>query len=214
MDPVDLINVLSERSEEIIPIKCSNDKCIADFAATNKGKQIKDVIDTILEEHNVDLDLTNVFLKELSVFMVPVGRIASTRGYMFNKLVESIIKKELGKHSHIDILIEFKHPLLHERLDWMIKNTKTKKVLLGFNQIDLWSGGHQVNRGSKYILDENIHKTLSKRRIKLVNVVLDAPKRLTKGSKVYDIVNKGVTRNRLVNLTLLKALLAEFAREA
>jgi hypothetical protein len=32
------------------------------------------------------------------------------------------------------------------------------RVIIGMNQIDLWSGGQQINRGSKYLVN-NKHNT-------------------------------------------------------
>lgn len=34
---------------------------------------------------------------------------------------------------------------------------KVKKIIIDMNQLDLWSGGHQINRGAKYLLDNKFN---------------------------------------------------------
>jgi hypothetical protein len=44
--------------------------------------------------------------------------------------------------------------------DWYILEKSTGKVIIGMNQLDLWSGGHQINRGAKYLIDNNVNLNL------------------------------------------------------
>lgn len=167
-------------------------------------------LELILDKYKVPPTKSQKILDEIIPYAIPNGVKACVRGNQFNRIVEKIIKSKIRRHKHIIFTKEVKHDLLHEKLDWMLYNSKSKKTLIGFNQIDLWSGGHQLNRGSKYVLDQNMHSRLSKRRIKLVNVIAASPKSLTCNSKAYKILSTGILRNRICTLNRLKAMVSSF----
>lgn len=153
-------------------------------------------------------------LEDIATTLLPhfisTGAKASIRGNYFNKIVSFEIKRLIRRKPHITFSTEVRHGLLHEKADWILYNKRTKQTLLGFNQIDLWSGGHQLNRGSKYVLDKYLHQRLSKQRVKLINVIAEGPRKLTKGTKKYDVVNTGILNNRLFTMTTLKPYVQEF----
>jgi hypothetical protein len=45
---------------------------------------------------------------------------------------------------------------------WYILEKKTGKIIIGMNQLDLVSGGQQVNRGYKYLIENKYNTEKSK----------------------------------------------------
>ena len=68
--------------------------------------------------------------------------------------------KNIGLDSDFEIFFEKKHDIYitSEIPDWTIFEKTTNKIIIGMNQLSLWGGGQQSNRGSKY-LENNIHNT-------------------------------------------------------
>jgi hypothetical protein len=201
MDPKSLIDHLKDKSCEIK----------INIQDTKNYKEKESQLNSLIDDIN---GISKKKKKEISEVLMPyfysVGSKSSLRGIRFNKIVSSRIKNLIRRKSHITFETEKKHKLLFEKVDWVLYNKRTKKTLIGFNQIDLWGGGHQINRGSKYVLDTHLHQTLGRHKIKLVNVVLDAPKTLTVGTKKYNIVNTGVQKKRLFTLKTLSTIIREF----
>jgi hypothetical protein len=82
-------------------------------------------------------------------------------------------------------------------------------TFVGYNQLDMWSGGHQLNRGSKYILDPCIHRRMQRARITLLCVVYSKPTaaKPANATKAARIVASGIANHRLCNVgTLARTL--------
>jgi len=165
----------------------------------------KILVITLLKKHKIkNLDS---LMTDLLPFITPVGAKSNAHGHAFNKIVCQEIQKICAKKKYLNFTAEYKHKMFHERLDWIITNKKTNNTICGYNQIDLWSGGHQLNRGSKYVLDDHLHTRLKRRGLTLVNIVLDGPQRLNKNTKVFKIISHGVKKNRLFTLSSFKEFL-------
>lgn len=141
------------------------------------------------------------------LLVIPPGTKSHIRGCMFNEIVKREIKKILRKKSP-EVCAEFEkhHASFSEIPDWII--CKGNKILVGFNQISLFGGGHQLNRASKYIMDDTIHRKLSKRRIKMVCIVRDLPVNST--GKSRNILIKGIEKKRIYCVGGLKKLIQEY----
>ena len=95
----------------------------------------------------------------------------------------------------------------------MIEDTKTRRLLVGYNQLDFWNGGHQTNRGGKYILDDNIHRRLQKKGVRVVCVIYNKIPTMSPNSKIYDIISVGAKRRRLTYVKGLVQILTEFVNQ-
>lgn len=80
--------------------------------------------------------------------------------------------------------------------DWYILEKSTNKIIIGMNQLDLWGGGQQLNRGSKYLENKNDEN------IKLLCVVCNEIqfKTETKAFKLFEIGFRNDTLCYLNNL--------------
>ena len=121
---------------------------IADYHKTNSVKKQLEYIKSILIKHGLSHTVCNKIARELLV--IPPGTKSHIRGYRFNQIIKKEIQKCLRKlklDKDVVFEVEKKHCKFHEIPDWVI--TKGKKTLVGYNQISLFGGGHQLNRGSK-----------------------------------------------------------------
>lgn len=166
----------------------------------NRVKEIK----TLLREYGLTHTQCAALAKKLLV--IPPGTKSHIRGCMFNDIVKREIRKVLGTASDVTADFEKQHGCFSEIPDWIL--CKGNKILVGFNQISLFGGGHQLNRASKYIMDEAIHRKLSKRRIKMVCVVKDLP--INAKGKSRDILLKGIEKKRIYCVGGLKKLIREY----
>jgi hypothetical protein len=93
-----------------------------------------------------------------------------------------------------------------EKPDWYIIEKETKKVIVGMNQLDLWNGGAQSNRGSKYII-ENKHNTENS---KLLCVVCNKIKINSEKNKAYKLFKTGFDNDTLCYIKNLKIIIKTY----
>ena len=74
---------------------------------------------------------------------------------------------------------------------------KTKKKLIGFNQLDLWSGGHQTNRASKYVKNDDFHEKYKKYNIKIISIICTKIEISSRKNKVFTLFKEGIEKQRL-----------------
>lgn len=201
MHPIDLINLLN-KGHKSIEINLDSSKMY------NKQKTTLDNI--ISDTLRISNTKQSVLVEKLMTHFVSHGIKSSLRGIQFNKEVAKIIKPLVMRKRHIVFTLEPTHKLLFEKPDWMLYNINTRSTIVGYNQIDLWSGGHQINRGAKYILDKALHAKLSRHKVKLVAVVAGGPSSLKEDTKKYNIINTGIEKNRLFTPSTIQALIRKF----
>jgi hypothetical protein len=140
----------------------------------------------------------NMLLDKMAPLIIHPGAKASIDGNAFNKEISRFLNLFIKKKPHLTLDIEKKHTLFDERPDWILKNAKTSQTIIGFNQLDLWSGGHQYNRASKYVLDETLHRRMSNKNIKIVCIVKRKPKGVIRANtKLHRIFSTGHSKSRL-----------------
>ena len=74
------------------------------------------------------------------------------------------------------------------------------------NQLDIWNGGQQLNRGFKYLYN-NIHNTSTS---KLLCVIANEIKFNNNKSKAYKLFDIGFSNNTLCYLNNLKNIIEDF----
>jgi len=159
-----------------------------------KGVLLKEDIETI----KIDSILNNFVLS-----LVPAGTKGVIRGNIFNQIVKNkILSYDFLTDDYI-VKFEEKHPDFEtsEIPDWYIYHKKQKKIIIGMNQLDLWSGGQQINRGSKYVIDA---KEIP--NYKLVSVVCNDIKIKANKSKTYTLFDIGFEKKNLCFLNGLKEI--------
>lgn len=146
----------------------------------------------------------------LNEFCTPPGTKGAIRGNQFNTIVKNRILEIVDNFKNKnDFEVEFEKKVESspEIPDWYIKHKNTHKILIGMNQIDLWTGGQQTNRGSKYILNEDLHKNPD---YKVISVVSKYIQLESYNNKAYNILKKGFEENRLCYLGNLENIIKKY----
>lgn len=143
--------------------------------------------------------------KILDTFCVPPGTKGVVRGNAFNAIVRKkliTICKSVGDDLHL--AFETKVSCCSEIPDWTIVQQSTKKLLIGMNQIDLWTGGQQINRGWKYIFES------TKKQTKILCVVCKYYQLRSTRNRMYKLFQHGFRYNRLCYLNNLENLIRQY----
>lgn len=139
--------------------------------------------------------LRESILQQCMLEMIPPGTKGVIRGNKFNSLVKDRIKNLNldGKRFRVafeknDLDLKFE-----EIPDWYIVDKSTNRVLVGMNQLDLWTGGQQINRASKYIKTSMDLPS----SYKLVCVVCNPIQVASEKSKITQLLHQGFSGNVL-----------------
>jgi len=167
-------------------------------------------LSNILEKHaEISTEMRDAILKEYLVEMIPPGTKGVIRGNKFNKMVQEKIMSlslpadiyEVAFEKNCDTTPTSEIP------DWYIKHKIQNKTLIGMNQLDLWGGGHQMNRAAKYILKDPFEDHTN---VKLICVVCNFIVLKSEKNKAFQIFEKGYNRNTICYLNNLEKIVREF----
>lgn len=187
-----------------------NDLYCKSPSVINKIKEVH----RLLKNSGLKKSKATSLIQRLVPMLIPAGTKSKIRGDIFNKIVLIEIRKCLRRYSSKKFIlhVEKKHENVHEIPDWYIENSITGQTIIGYNQMDLWNGGHQINRAGKYILDDTLHKRLNNKGISLCCVVYNkCPKVLTNNkSKIHKIVTYGKKTKRFIYIKDLKQIIYDF----
>ncbi len=147
--------------------------------------------------------------------MIPSGVKASVRGRVFNELVA----KRLRRHTYKNLIIKTEsfpesmknQKQLHEIPDWYIENIKTGEKIVGYNQIDLWSGGAQCNRAHKYLANYKLYQTLKKKHNCTLVCIIASRIPSKNSSKNFKVLQSAIKENRLFYIRHVDDLLKSMA---
>lgn len=157
----------------------------------NKIKKIK----SIFEKNNIEMEKQENILNDYILELIPPGTKGVIRGNKFNEIVKNYINNLQLDNEIFEIVFEKKCKLYetNEIPDWYILEKKTGKAIIGMNQLDLWSGGQQLNRGFKYLNNNKINTEKSK----LLCVVCNKIQIQTNKNKTYKIFEMGFSNDTL-----------------
>ena len=148
----------------------------------------------------------NFIIDKYTSKIIPPGTKGVVRGNKFNQIVMEQIRSFDLDSSIYEVAFEKKskeYPT-SEIPDWYIYHKETKKILIGMNQLDLWSGGHQINRAFKYIKDD---KNENK---KILCVICNHTELKSDRNKTYRIFKTGFNCNSLCYVPNLEKIIKEY----
>ena len=152
--------------------------------------------------------------KMTTPFLILPGTKGAVRGNIFNKMVkEKIISINLD-NKRFDILFEPRDKKIWknstgQRPDWLIKDKKTGKIIIGMNQIDLWNGGAQKVRASEYLN----HATNEENNIKILCIICRKPDDNVITNPEHDthkIFKLGLSNKTLCYINGIRCILDDF----
>lgn len=169
------------------------EQCIKSHSTVKKIKETKRFLSSIeLEEQKRE----QIFQFILDKYLITGSLKGAIRGKKLEKIVEDQLHSIhfLKDTNRFRIIIQEKLQIkdVHERPDWQIYDKKTGKRLIGYTQVDLWTGGAQSNRGMKYMEKQDYDN------YKFLSVVAKKPS-ITgdRKTKVIEIFSLGFRNDRL-----------------
>lgn len=169
---------------------------------------LKGNVADILSKNIEDAATVEKITQKIVSANIPPSVKSCVRGKFINDHVRKCLMKEADALG-CAVTFEKKHPCVSEIPDWTL--TWGEQTYIGFNQYDLWGGGAQLNRCSKYVMDDALHSRLAKKNIYIICIVVrryrDAKPRST--SKAHTMILKGVKTKRLFWLKGFKTFLRE-----
>lgn len=207
-DNITLINnEIKKQINEDILNELTDEKLLDDYL---KCKSVNNAIDKLIDvlkdvgiQNNKITEIKNKYILEL----IPPGTKGVIRGNKFNQIVkEYITNLKLDKKIY-EICFEKKCEDIEtsEKPDWYIKNKKNNKIIIGMNQMDLWGGGHQINRGSKYLIDCKFNNDKTKLLCVVCNEI-----QFDKKNKVFNFFEIGFKNDTLCYLNNLETIIKKF----
>lgn len=160
----------------------------------------------ILEKH-INQETKEKIIQEYLLELIPAGTKGVIRGNKFNKIIKQYITNLELSSEQFEVCFEKEcdiHPT-SEKPDWYILEKSTNKILIGMNQLDLWGGGHQTNRGSKYIINNNNTETS-----KLLCVICNEIQFKNVKNKAFRLFDIGFQNNTLCYLNNLKCIIYSY----
>lgn len=196
------INQLSDESLSAIYLETESVK--------NKIKLENEVLDkfiALIADYPLEV-AKNIIVNERMSQLIPPGTKGVIRGNHFNKIVKNKICSFGLESERFDIQFEKQCPLhqTSEIPDWYILEKETGRAIIGMNQLDLWTGGQQTNRGSKYIINSDYNTQNSK----LVCVVCNYTQLKSNKSKEYKLFEIGFQNNTLCYLNNLQTIIDDY----
>lgn len=185
----------------------SDDNLINDYIECNSVKNKIKTLGNIVNKY-LNADIKNKLIQEYLPELIPPGTKGVIRGNKFNHIVKEFILSLDLDNNRFDIQFEKKCDthFTNEIPDWYIYDRYNDKLLIGMNQLDLWGGGQQLNRGFKYL--ENIEHNNDK--CKLLCVVSNKIEFKSDKNKAFKLFQIGFKNDTLCYMKNLKNLIESY----
>ena len=170
-------------------------------------KEIKKLT-RILEKHKIKHKIKESIINDYLLELIPAGTKGIIRGNKFNSIVKNTIRKLNLDNERFEVCFEKQCELsiTTEIPDWYILEKSTKKIIIGMNQLDLWGGGQQINRGSKYLIN-NPNNT---EKSKLLCVVCNPIKFKNNKNKAYKLFEIGYVNDTLCYIKNIETIIKKY----
>lgn len=187
---------------------------LKDTYLLNEYKECKSVkneikkLELILEKYNIETKKKELILNDYILNLIPPGTKGVIRGNKFNSIVKDTINDLKLNTERFEISFEKQCQICitSEIPDWYILEKSTGKVIIGMNQLDLWGGGQQINRGSKYLINNKNNTEKSK----LLCVVCNKININSNKNKVYKLFEIGYSNNTLCYIKNIESIINKF----
>ena len=186
----------------------SDEELIDDYkrcpSVTNEITRLRDVLQNHIADEQICQNIIDDYLSQL----IPAGTKAVIRGNKFNQIIKNFIIDLSLCADRFDVCFEKKCDMhmTSEIPDWYILEKKTNRIIIGMNQLDLWGGGQQINRGSKYIENSKHNNDNSKLLCVVCNKIIFKSNK----NKAYKLFEIGFRCDRLCYLNNLKQIITSY----
>ena len=191
-------------------LKLTDVSLLSEYQECKSVKNSVAKLSCILEKHvEISTETRDAILKEYLVEMIPPGTKGVIRGNKFNKMVQEKILSLALPADIYEVAFEKNCAAAptSEIPDWYITDKIHNRTLIGMNQLDLWGGGHQMNRAGKYIMKDPFE---TQPNVKLICVVCNFIVLKSEKNKAFHIFEKGYEKNTICYLNNLERIVKEF----
>jgi hypothetical protein len=187
--------------------KLKDENLMCEYNECNSVKKSIKKLEDVLDKY-IDKEQKQQIIQDYILELIPAGTKGVIRGNKFNHILEDFISNLSLDKDKFEICFEKKcdQYFTSEIPDWYILEKSTNKIIIGMNQLDLWGGGQQLNRGSKY-LENNKHNS---EKSKLLCVVCNEIQFKSKKNKAYKLFETGFKNNTLCYLNNLENIINSF----
>lgn len=188
--------------------KLTDENLMNEYMKSDSVKRSIENLKEVLDKNEIDNEKINNIIRDYLLKLIPPGTKGVIRGNKFNNIIKEYITNLKLDTEIYDIKFETKHKefITDEIPDWYIYNKKTKKIIIGMNQLSLWGGGQQTNRGSKYIQNCSYNSNTSK----LLCVIANNINITSVLNKEYKLFETGFKNNTLCYLNGIKDIINKF----
>ena len=187
---------------------------LKDTYLLNEYKECKSVkneikkLELILDKYNIETKKKELILNDYILNLIPPGTKGVIRGNKFNSIVKDTINDLKLNTERFEISFEKQCQICitSEIPDWYILEKSTGKVIIGMNQLDLWGGGQQINRGSKYLINNKNNTEKSKLLCVVCNKIIFNSNK----NKVYKLFEIGYSNNTLCYIKNIESIINKF----
>ena len=167
-----------------------------------------EILSDILIKNNINTEIKKTILSEYLIKLIPAGTKGVLRGNKFNSIVKETIENIKLDETRFEICFEKQCEIMitTEKPDWYILEKATNKVIIGMNQLDLWGGGQQTNRGSKYLINNQVNTEKSK----LVCVVCNKINFNSNKNKTYKLFDIGYKNDTLCYIKNIENIIKNY----
>ena len=178
-----------------------------DYKECKSVKSNIEYLNSLLEEFGMTHEDRNSVINRYILKLIPAGTKGVIRGVKFNNIVMNYINNLCIDNKRFIIKYEKHHDVKYtsEIPDWYIFDNFTQKIIIGMNQLDLWKGGQQSNRGYKYIVDFKTDPN-----VKLLCVVCNEIKFTNSCNKAYTLFKVGYENNTLCYINNIRGIIFEY----
>ena len=187
---------------------------LTDAYLLNEYKECKSVkneinkLELILDKYNIETKKKELILNDYILKLIPAGTKGVIRGTKFNSIVKETINNLKLNNERFEICFEkqYQKCITTEIPDWYILEKSTDKVIIGMNQLDLWDGGQQSNRGSKYLINNKNNTDKSK----LLCVICNEIKFKSNKNKAYKLFEVGYNNDTLCYIKNIESIINKY----
>ena len=162
----------------------------------------------ILDSENISEESKQEIIRKYLPNLIPAGTKGVIRGNKFNSIIKNKIIGFNMEPERFEVCFEeqCKSCITSEIPDWYVLEKKTGKVIIGMNQLDLWGGGQQINRGSKYLINNKNNTEKSKLLCVVCNKIIFNSNK----NKVYKLFEIGYSNNTLCYIKNIESIINKF----
>lgn len=204
-----LIAEINKRHSTKVENDLSDESLMPLFLESKSLKERVATLEGMMRKHIGEEEIKKI-MSDYTNEMVPAGTKGVIRGNIFNQMVKDTIEAMNLEKIGLEIAFEKTHPKhpTSEIPDWYVYDASADRILVGMNQLDLWSGGQQTNRGSKYVVENKIDTD----KLKLISVIAYHPRNLGE-SKKMNLFKVGFANNSLAYMGDLKKIIDDYFKK-